>query len=54
MSNDRDWLVKVETAAKVYQGVNDQHEVEYFIDWLFRQYGYLRTEDLDGKDQTEG
>jgi hypothetical protein len=42
--NDKEWLKKVELAAKVY---NDQRlhrdfqaeEINKFVDWLYKQYG---------------
>jgi hypothetical protein len=43
---DKDWLAKVSTAYKVYSDqVGPKLEIEYFIAWLYRQYGIVQPKD---------
>ena len=43
---DKDWLEKVSTAYKVYaEQVGPKLEIEYFVSWLYRQYGIVEKKD---------
>jgi hypothetical protein len=40
---DKEWLDKVYFAYySVYNVENQSKEVENFIDWLYKQYGYVK------------
>lgn len=50
--NDRDWLSKVAIAADVYcenPSVNEE-EIDRFIEFLFRVYGYDRFIKMKGSE----
>lgn len=38
---DREWLEKVLIAAKVYDNEHDRHTAQYFVQWLYKQYGIV-------------
>lgn len=41
---DKEWLEKVSIAYKVYQEeVGPNLQVEYFITWLYKQYGITES-----------
>jgi hypothetical protein len=42
---DKDWLEKVSIAYNVYsEQVGPKLEIEYFVAWLYRQYGIVQLE----------
>ena len=44
--NDKDWLEKVSNAYKVYsEQVGPNLHIEFFIAWLYRQYGIVEKKD---------
>lgn len=38
---DREWLEKVLIAAKVYDQEHDMNTAQYFVAWLYKQYGIV-------------
>lgn len=42
-SIDKIWLDKVYFAYySLYNKENNSHDIEQFIDWLYKQYGYVK------------
>lgn len=50
--NDRDWLNKVALAASVYCEMpnTNEDEIDKFIEFLFRVYGYDRVLKMKAKE----
>jgi hypothetical protein len=43
--NDKEWLEKVSRAYEVYsKDISPQLQVEFFIAWLYKQYGIVLPE----------
>lgn len=50
--NDKDWLDKVALAASVYceRPESNEEEIDKFIEFLFKVYGYDRLLKMRGKE----
>jgi hypothetical protein len=44
---DKDWLGRIGIAYRVYPFPSK--EIEAFIEWLYKQYGIIKTENKDGQ-----
>jgi hypothetical protein len=43
---DRDWLERISIAYRAYPFPNKN--IEAFIEWLYKQYGIVKSESKDG------
>jgi len=43
---DRDWLERISIAYRAYPFPNKN--IEAFIEWLYKQYGIVKSESNDG------
>lgn len=46
MSINKDVLADIFRAAKVFDQLNDLHTAEYFVIWLYKEYGFEIPKDL--------
>lgn len=38
---DKEWLERVLVAARIYDSEHDMNTAQYFVQWLYKQYGIV-------------